>query len=286
VIDTEQAWALSEVPESMAVIGGGSSGVELASAYSRFGTTVTLFETADRILPQEDEDVAKLVHRALRRTKVEIRLGERYDGQPATWVVVAAGRKPDTAGLGLDHAGVQVDAAGLIVVDRSMRTSSPSVWAVGDLVSGPHVAHKAEDEGIIAAEALAGQQPHESHHHKIPRLTLTVPNVATFGLSEQQARAAGHEVIVAKVNYGAVGGGTVIGDRSGLVKVIADARDGRLLGAHVVGTKAPELIQSIVVAKHLDGGVAEIARVPHGHPTIGEAVMEAMRAADGWLIHG
>jgi dihydrolipoamide dehydrogenase len=150
----------------------------------------------------------------------------------------------------------------------------------------PALAHKASDEGIIAVEDAAGLETHPIEYIDVPRATFCNPNVASFGLTEEQAREAGHDVTVGKVQYGAVGAGTVYGDRSGLIKIVGDKRYGELLGGHIIGSKATELIQELVNVKLLEGGYPELARIIHGHPTLSEAVMEAARAADGWVIHG
>jgi dihydrolipoamide dehydrogenase len=162
----------------------------------------------------------------------------------------------------------------------------PKVYAIGDLVPGPALAHKASDEGVIAVEDAAGMKTHPIEYIDIPRATFCTPNVASFGLTEAQARDAGMDVVVGKVQYGAVGAGTVYGDRGGVIKVVGDKKYGELVGGHIVGAKATELIQELVNAKALEGGYAEVARIIHGHPTLSEGVMEAARAADGWLILG
>jgi dihydrolipoamide dehydrogenase len=173
-----------------------------------------------------------------------------------------------------------------VQVDGAMRTSRAGVYAIGDLVPGPALAHKASDEGIIAAETIAGRETHPIAYQDIPRATFCTPNVGSFGLTEEQAREQGYDVVVGKVQYGAVGGGTVYGDRTGLVKVVGESKYGELLGGHIVGARATELIQELVNVRALEGGFPELARIIHGHPTLSEAVMEAGRAADGWLIHG
>jgi dihydrolipoamide dehydrogenase len=160
------------------------------------------------------------------------------------------------------------------------------VYAIGDLVHGPALAHKASDEGIIAVEDAAGLQTHPLSYIDIPRATFCTPNVASFGLTEQQALDQGYEVTVGKLAYGAVGAGTVYGDRTGLIKIVGERKYGELLGGHIVGAKATELIQELVNVRAMEGGYAEVARMVHGHPTLSEATMEAARAADGWLIHG
>jgi dihydrolipoamide dehydrogenase len=204
----------------------------------------------------------------------------------AAWLVIAAGRGPDIEALGLDKAGVQLDERGLITVDGALRTSAPGVYAIGDLVPGPALAHKASDEGVIAVEDAAGLSTHPISYIDIPRATFCTPNVGSFGLTEAQAKEQGYDVVVGKVQYGAVGAGTVYGDRTGLVKVVGEKKYGQLLGGHIIGTKATELIQELVNVRALEGGYTEVGRIIHGHPTLSEAVMEAGRAADGWLIHG
>jgi dihydrolipoamide dehydrogenase len=171
-------------------------------------------------------------------------------------------------------------------VDGALRTTRAGVYAIGDLVPGPALAHKASDEGIIAVEDSAGLPTHPLALIDIPRATFCLPNVGSFGLTEAQAREEGYDVVVGKVPYGAVGGGTVYGDRTGLVKIVGERTYGELLGGHIVGSRATELIQELVNVRALEGGYPEVARIVHGHPTLSEAVMEAARAADGWLIHG
>jgi dihydrolipoamide dehydrogenase len=288
VIGTEEAWALPELPSTMVVIGAGASGTEIASAYQRLGTQVTLYEGLDRVLPTEDADISKAAARGFKKQGIDVKVGTFYDpaAQEADWVVIAAGRGPDVAALGLDAAGIELTEQGLIKVDGALRTSRPDIYAIGDLVPGPALAHKASDEGIIAVEAAAGHATHPISYIDIPRATFCSPNVGSFGLTEQQAKDAGHDVVVGKLQYGAVGAGTVYGDRTGLIKIVGDKTYGEMLGGHIVGTRATELIQELVNVKLLEGGYPEVARIIHGHPTLSEGVMEAARAADGWLIHG
>jgi dihydrolipoamide dehydrogenase len=302
VIGTEEAWALPKLPKTLAVIGSGASGSEIASAYARLGSDVKLFEALDRVLPSEDPDISKLAERGFKKQGIDVHTGTlvtdvvskddkvtfKYGDNEgkAEWVVIAAGRGPDIEGLGLDAAGVKLNERGLIEVDGAMHTSVPGVYAIGDLVPGPALAHKASDEGVIAVEDAAGLHTHPISYIDIPRATFCTPNVASFGLTEEQARAQGYDVVVGKVPYGAVGAGTVYGDRTGLVKIVGDKQFGELLGGHIVGAKATDLIQELVNTKQLEGGYPEVAHGVHGHPTMSEAVMEAARAADGWLIHG
>jgi dihydrolipoamide dehydrogenase len=302
VLDTAGAWLLDELPATLAVVGAGASGAEIASAYGRLGADVLLLEALDRVLPTEDAEISKAVDRGLRKQNVtvltdtqvqDVEAGEggvrfRHGEESAEvdHLVIAAGRGADVEGLGLDVAGVEVHENGQVKVDENMRTSREGVYAIGDLVPGPALAHKASDEGIIAVEAAAGLETHPLVYDDIPRATFCTPNVASFGLTEEQAREQGYDVIAGKVQYGAVGAGAVYGDRQGLIKVIGERRYGELIGGHIVGSKATELIQELVNARALEGGFAEVARIVHGHPTLSEAVMEAARAADGWLIHG
>jgi len=303
IIGTEQAWALSELPARLAVVGAGASGAEIASGYARLGSEVRLMEALDRVLPSEDADVSRLVERGFKRQGVSVHTGDPIadvesgqssvtfthgedSGLEVDYLVIAAGRGADVEGLGLADAGVELDERGLVKVDATLRTSRAGVYAIGDLVAGPALAHKASDEGIIAAEDSAGLSTHPISYIDIPRATFCTPNVGSFGLTEQQAREQGHDVVVGKVPYGAVGGGIVYGDRTGMVKLVGESKYGELLGGHIVGTRATELIQELVNVRLLEGGFAEVARIIHGHPTLSEAVMEAGRAADGWLIHG
>jgi dihydrolipoamide dehydrogenase len=302
VIGTEEAWALAELPGSMAVVGAGASGAEIASGYARLGTEVLLFEALERVLPTEDADISKLVERGLKRqgitvhtatlvedistTESNVKFTHGEDSREVDWLVIATGRAPDVDALGLDDAGVKFAETGLIEVDGAMRTSVEGIYAIGDLVRGPALAHKASDEGVIAVEDAAGMPTHPIEYIDVPRATFCTPNVGSFGLTEAQAREEGHDVVVGKVQYGAVGAGTIYGDRTGLVKVVGERKYGELLGGHIVGTRATELIQELVNIRALEGGFPELARIIHGHPTLSEAVMEAGRAADGWLIHG
>ena len=302
VIGTEEAWALETLPKTLAVIGSGASGSEIASAYARLGVQVQLFEMLDRVLPSEDADISKIAERGFKKQGIEVftstPVSDVVSGDKsvtfsygdakgeAEWVVIAAGRGPDIEGLGLEEAGIKMTDSGLIEVDGALRTSVAGVYAIGDLVPGPALAHKASDEGVIAVEDAAGLHTHPISYIDIPRATFCSPNVASFGLTEAQAKEQGYDVVVGKVPYGAVGAGTVYGDRTGMVKLIGDKKYGELLGGHIVGAKATDLIQELVNAKTLEGGYPEVARIIHGHPTMSEALMEAARAADGWLIHG
>lgn len=302
IVGTEEAWAFGELPDRLAVVGAGPSGAEIASAFARLGTRVQLFEATEHVLPTEDPDISKVVAGAFRQQGIDVRtktvVGNVISGEDevtfdfgdesgsADWLVVAVGRSPDVAGLGLDAVGIDIDPHGLVSVGPSMRTSVDGIWAIGDLVSGPALAHKASAEAIIAVEDAAGLAPEPLASDFIPRVTFCSPNVASFGLTEEQARQAGHDVTIGRVPFSAVGATTVNGLGSGLIKVIGDKRHGELLGAHLVGPKATDLIQELVSVHALEGGYPEAARIIHSHPTLSEGVQEAARAADQWLIHG
>jgi dihydrolipoyl dehydrogenase len=302
IVETAGTWLLNELPERLAVVGAGASGAEIASAFGRLGTRVQLFEALDRVLPTEDADISRLAGRGLAKQNIEILTGTLIQNVEAgsdgvklsygdreaevDYLCIAAGRGADVDGLGLEEAGVELDEQGMVGVDGAMRTSREGVYAIGDLVHGPALAHKASDEGLIAVEDAAGRETHPLSYVDIPRATFCTPNVASFGLTEEQAREQDYDVTVGKLQYGAVGAGPVYGDRTGVVKVVGEKRYGELLGGHIVGAKATELIQELVNVRELEGGYTEVAHIVHGHPTLSEAVMEAARAADGWLIHG
>ena len=302
ILDTAGMWLLDEQPSRLCIIGAGASGTEIASAFGRLGTEVVLLEALPQILPLEDADIAKACAREIKKQNVRIETGAKVEGASASdssvsvsfngesedfdYLVIAAGRAPDVEGLGLEEAGVEVDDRGLIKVDGRLRTSLDGVWAIGDMVPGPALAHKASDEGIIAVEDAAGNDPHPIDYTYIPAVTFCHPQVASFGLTEKEARDEGFDVTVGKVPMGAVGAPTVYGDRSGLVKIVGDKKYGEILGGHICSVKAADLIQELVNARELEGGYPEVARTIHPHPAFAETVMEAARATDGWLIHG
>src|SRR3954452_9445153 len=250
IIGTEEAWALEEMPGSLAVVGAGASGTEIASAYARLGAEVFLLEMVDRVLPGEDAEVSKVAERGFKKQGIKVVTGTpvenvepgdssvkfTYGGESGEvdWLVIATGRGPDVEGLGLDDAGIEREDSGLIKVDGALKTSRDGVYAIGDLVPGPALAHKASDEGVLAVEDAAGLHNHPIAYLDVPRATFCTPNVASFGLTEQQAKDAGHDVVVGKVQYGAVGAGTVYGDRTGMIKIVGEKRYGELLGGHIV----------------------------------------------------
>jgi dihydrolipoamide dehydrogenase len=302
VVDTAGAWLMNDLPARLAVVGAGASGTEIASAFGRFGSEVVLIEMLDQVLPAEDAEIAKVVQSELRKQNVKVVTGTpledvkagkdsveiTYGGETEKfdYLCVATGRAPDVEGLGLDEAGVKTGERGMVEVDGAMRTSADGIYAIGDLVHGPMLAHKGSDEGIVAVEDAAGRATHPLSYDDIPAATFCLPQVASFGLTEAEAIARGEfDVVVGRFPMGGVGASTVYGDRKGMVKLIGDRKYGELLGAHVVGVRASEMIAELVVAKQLEGTYEEVAYTVHPHPTFSEAMMEAARATDGWVIH-
>ncbi len=301
VLDTWGAWSLPEQPRRIAVVGAGASGSEIASAYARFGTEVLLIEMLDQILPAEDKDMARVVERAFKKGGITISTGApvegvetgeasvsfAYGGERAEvdHLCIAGGRAPDAEGLGLGEAGVELEENGKLKVDSYQRTSNPKVYAIGDLTGAKALAHKASEEGIVAVEHAAGVETQPVDQALVAGATFCHPQVASVGLTEAAARHAGHDVRVGKLKLGGVGGATVYDDKDGLVKLVVDSRYGEILGAHVVGNRACDMIAELVAVMALEGGYQELARIIHPHPTISEAIPEAARAVEGWAIH-
>ncbi len=301
IVDTWGAWSLREQPKRLAVVGAGASGAEIASAYVRYGTEVTLIEMLDQILPAEDKDCARAVERIFKKQGMTVLTGNPIsDVEPGSksvkakvgdeaievdYVAIAGGRAPDTDGLGLEEAGVKVGDGGKIEIDDYQRTSNPKVFAIGDLVRGPALAHKAQEEGVVAVETIADVPTHPIDPELIPGATFCHPQVASVGLTEAQAKETGKEIKVGRLKLGAVGASAVYDDRDGIVKIVADAEYGEILGAHVVGNRACDMIAEIVDTIALEGGYQELGRIVHAHPTISEAILDAARSVDGWAIH-
>ena len=301
VVDTWGAWSLPEQPGKIAVVGAGASGCEIASAYGRFGTEVLLIEMLDQILPAEDKDMARVVERTFKKQGIAISTGTpvenveagetsvkfTYGGESAEvdYLCVAGGRAPDVDGLGLEEAGVELEENGKVKVDEFGRTSNQKVYAIGDMVNAKALAHKASEEGVVAVEHAAGAETHPVDQNLIAGATFCQPQVASVGLTEAAAKEAGHEVKVGKLKLGGVGAATVYDDKDGLVKLVVDAKYGEILGAHIVGNRACDMIAELVAAMALEGGYQELARIVHPHPTISEAILDAARAVDNWATH-
>ena len=301
VVDTWGAWSLPEQPQKIAVVGAGASGAEIASGYGRFGTEVLLIEMLDQILPAEDKDMARVVERAFKKQNITISTGTPVENVKAgsdsvklsygdekaevDYLCIAGGRAPDTEALNLEEAGVKTGEGGKIEIDEYQRTSNEKVYAIGDLVRGPALAHKASEEGVVAVERIAGAETHPVDVALVPGATFCHPQVASVGMTEAQAKEAGREVKIGKFKLGGVGAAPIYDDRDGLVKLVADKQYGEILGAHVVGNRACDMIAELVDTMALEGGHQELARIVHAHPTISEAVLDAARAVDGWAIH-
>jgi dihydrolipoamide dehydrogenase len=301
VLDTWGAWSLPEQPKKIAVVGAGASGCEIASAYGRFGTEVLLIEMLDQILPAEDKDMARVVERAFKKQNITVATGApvenvemgkgsvkfTYGGESAEvdYLCIAGGRAPDIEGLGLAEAGIELEGNGKVRVDDYQRTSNPKVYAIGDLVNAKALAHKASEEGVVAVEHAAGAETHPVDQNLVPGATFCQPQVASVGLTEAAAKEAGHDVKVGKLKLGGVGGATVYNDKDGLVKLVVDSKYGEILGAHIVGNRACDMIAELVATMALEGGYQELARIVHPHPTISEAILDAARAVDNWATH-
>ncbi|MGH2923792.1 MAG: dihydrolipoyl dehydrogenase [Solirubrobacterales bacterium] len=301
VLDTWGAWSLAKLPKALVVAGAGASGSEIASAYARMGVEVTLVEMLGQVLPLEDKDMSRVVERQFKSDGMNVMTGTKVEGVEeqktgvkvkagdqeikADHLVIAGGRRADTDGLGLDAAGVKTGENGQITIDEYQRTSAEGVFAIGDLVRGPALAHKASEEGVVAVEAAAGQDTHPVNVDLVPGATFCHPQVASVGLTEEEAKEQGRQIKVGKFKLGGVGASVVYDDRAGMVKIVGDSEYGEILGAHIVGNRACDMISEFVDTMALEGGYPELARIVHPHPTISEAVLDATRAVEGWAIH-
>jgi dihydrolipoamide dehydrogenase len=306
IVSSTGALELAAVPKAMAVIGGGVIGLEMASVWQRLGAKVTVVEFLDRVLPGMDGEVSKQTQRILARQGIEFRLSTKVisaaandtgvaltlepaaGGAAATLavdvVLVAVGRRPHVEGLGLAEAGVALDDKGRIATDHGFRTSVPGIYAIGDAIAGPMLAHKAEDEGVAVAEILAGQKPHVNYD-AIPNVVYTWPEIAAVGATEEQLRQAGTEYRVGKFPFTANGRARAMNMTDGFVKILADKATDRVLGVHIVGPNAGDLIAELALAMEFGASAEDIARTCHAHPTLNETVKEAALAVDGRPIH-
>lgn len=306
VITSDHGIALTEVPKQMVVVGGGAIGLELGSVWARLGAQVTVIEAMDQICAGYDKDLAGALQKSLGKLGMIFHLGAKVTGIAPTGtgvavlaqgaqgealrldadkVLVAVGRRPVTAECGLDAAGVTLDQRGRITVDAQGRTSAAGVWAIGDLVTGPMLAHKAEEEGIAVAESIAGQHGHVDHA-LIPGVVYTWPELAMVGISEDKARAEGKNITVGRFAFQANGRAKAAGETDGHVKVIADAQTDQLLGVAILGPRASDLIAEAVTVMAFGGSAEDLALTCHAHPTFSEAVKEAALDSQGRIIHG
>ena len=303
VVSSDEAIAFDKVPETLAVIGGGAIGLELGSVWARLGSKVTVVEFLPRIAPGFDEDVVRSFTRLLQKQSIQIEVGARVTGvragaKPtvtaergseklefqADKVLVAVGRRPYTDGLGLEKAGVQLDERRRVRVDERLRTGVPGIWAIGDVVAGPMLAHKAEEDGVAVAEWIAGKAGHVDWS-LVPAVVYTDPEVASVGIGEDGAKAAGTMVNVGRFNFAANGRAIANDATDGFAKIIADAKTDRILGAQILGRGAGELISEIVTHMVYGGSAEDLGRTIHAHPTLSEAMKEAGLAVSRSAIH-
>ena len=301
IVSSDNAVAAKTVPESIAIIGAGAVGVEFATLYSQLGAKVILLEALDRLVPLEDEDVSKELLAAFKKAGIDCRLGVKVSGakkardgvsvqtdQGEVWakqLLVAVGRAAVSKDLGLEQLGVQTHPNGFIKVDEWMRTTADGVHAIGDVVGGFLLAHAASHEGITAVEDIAGQRVAPMEQNLVTRCTYSHPQIASVGLTEKQAREQGHEVKSGKFPFSAIGRAQIHGETAGFVKVVADAKTGAILGTHIIGSEATELVAEPALTQLFQGDAWELGRNIHPHPTLSEAVMEAAMAVDGRAIH-
>jgi len=306
VLTSRQALESKRVPEHLVVIGAGAVGLEFAYVYAMYGARVTVVEMADQVLPGADREVAIALQREYRRKGIEVRLETRFEGLDvhaggvevalsaagqttglkADQVLVAIGRRPLSGELGLEAAGVQLDERGFVRVDEALRTSAPGVLAIGDVAGGALLAHKASEEGIAAVEFLAGLERSPLDHAKLPACIYCQPQVAWIGKTEAEAREAfGDDVKVGKFPFTASGKAVAAAHTAGFAKVIVEPRYSEIVGAHVVGAGATELIAEIGLAMTLEATTQEVAATCHAHPTLSEAILEATLAAEGRSIN-
>ena len=306
IVTSTGAISLPKVPKHLVVIGGGVIGLELGSVWARFGAKVTVVEYLDRVLPTNDGEVSKQFANILKKQGFQFRLSTKVTGakkmktgvqltvEPATGgdaeaikadvVMLSIGRIPYTDGLGLEAVGVETDTGGFIKVDENFQTNIPGIYAIGDCIPGPMLAHKAEDEGVVAAEILAGQSGHIDYN-SIPGIIYTWPEVASVGKTEEELKASDSTYKVGKFPFMANSRARCNGDTDGFVKILADAETDVVLGCHIIGADAGNLIQEIITVMEFGGSAEDIARTCHGHPTMTEAVKEAALAVDGRPIH-
>ncbi len=304
IIGYREAMTLPKLPASMVVVGSGAIGSEFAHFYNSLGTKVTLIEVLPNIVPVEDEEVSKQLERSFKKAgmkvmtdamvesidttgelcKVDVKTKKGNEIIEAEIVLSAVGVATNTEGIGLEEVGIKVEK-GKVVVDDFYKTSVAGYYAIGDIVHGPALAHVASHEGIICVEKIAGHNPEPLDYGNLPGCTYTTPEIASVGMTEKQAIDAGYEIKIGKFPFTASGKATASGNKDGFVKVIFDAKYGEWLGAHLIGENVTELIAEVVVARKLETTGREIIDAVHPHPTMSEAIMEAVAAAYGEVIH-
>jgi dihydrolipoyl dehydrogenase len=304
VINSDHALSLPKIPTSMIVLGAGAVGVEFASIYASFGTRVTVVELLPRLIPIEDAALGAELERAFKKRGLAVHTGTKVekvvagndvvtvtaakDGKPvelqAEVLLVAIGRRPLTENLGLEAAGVKTDR-GFVEVDGMMRTSAAGIYAIGDIVKTQALAHVASHEGIVAAEHAAGGDPHPINYDRIPSCTYCDPEVASIGLTEEEAKKRGYDVKVGSFPFSAIGKAKILDDTRGFVRIVTDTKYDEVLGVHIIGPHATELISEATAALNLEATAASLFEAVHAHPTLAEAMGEAALAVHGRAIH-
>ncbi len=300
VVSSDQAIAFPEVPKKLIVVGGGVIGVELGSVWSRLGADVTVVEFLPKIIATYDDDIVRNFTRIIQKQGIKIEVGAKVTGFangvltaergteklsfPADKVLVAVGRRPYTDNLGLDKAGVELDEKKRVKVDGHLRTTAKNIWAIGDVVAGPMLAHKAEEDGAAVAEWIAGKAGH-INWDLVPAIVYTHPEVASVGLGEDAAKAQNIAINIGKFNFAANGRAIAADATDGYVKIIADAKTDKILGAQILGANAGELISEVVTHMEYGGSAEDLGRTIHAHPTMSEAIKEAGLAVSKSAIH-
>jgi dihydrolipoamide dehydrogenase len=305
VVSSDEALFLARAPASMAIIGAGAVGMEFADIFNAFGTEVTLIEALPRILPLEDAEASEALTRSYKKRKIEVLAGANVKRATvakdkvtleveangatrkveAAVVLMAAGRAVNTENLGLKEVGIALTDRGFIKVDRNLETTAPGYYAIGDVAGPPMLAHKGSREGMYVAEHLAGLKPHAIKYDNVPSVTYCHPEVASIGLTEDQAKERKLDYVVGRFPFSANGRARGTGETEGFVKIIRDKKYGEILGAHIVGSQASELIHELTVAREHEYTVEEVELAIHAHPTMSEAVAEAALDSLGRVIH-
>ncbi|GAB4470021.1 MAG: dihydrolipoyl dehydrogenase [Anaerolineales bacterium] len=305
VVTYHEAILQEKLPQSVIIIGAGAIGVEFATIWNSYGSEVTIVEMLPRILPLEDEEVSAELTKALNRRKIKTLTGHRVEGiaveggkavvrvssaegekvLEAEQALVAIGFKPNSRNLGLEDVGVKIDERGAIVIDERMATNVPGIWAIGDVTAKLMLAHVGSAQGIVCAENIAGVETVKLNYTNMPRATYCQPQVASFGLTEAQAREQGYEIKVGRFPFQANGKALGLGESGGWVKIISEAKYGEILGAHLIGPEVTELLPELTISQMMELTAHEIARNVHAHPTLSEVIMEAAHGVDGQPIH-
>ena len=305
IISSDEALVLEKAPKSLAIVGAGAVGCEFADVFNAFGTQVSLIEVMPNILPLEDTDCSREVERAFKKRKIDVLTGAKISNVKAAKnavtmtveaggekkqlevekVLVAAGRAPVIDEIGIKEAGVQLTERGFVKIDARFATSAPGIFAIGDVAGPPMLAHKGEREGMVLAEMLAGKHTHGMDYKNVPNATYCHPEVASVGLTEQQCKEQKLDYKVGKFPFSANGRARTSGETEGFVKIIRDAKYGEILGAHIVGAHATELLHELVVARTNEFTVEEVDLAIHAHPTLSEAIAEAALDSMGRMIH-